>query len=317
MAVNSGESPDWRMQPGSDCAFPPVRRLRLEWGMLRMKLLSFSHKGRSSYGAKVGECIIDLGKRFGDRWPTLGAALRANALSEFAGALSAKSDLALADVMLDPVITDPQKIICVGLNYQSHIQEMGREPPVHPALFTRFINSLGGSGSKIILPTVSERFDFEGEFACIIGKRARHVKAADAHSVIAGYTCFNDGSIRDWQNHTTQFTAGKNFPQSGAIGPWMVTRDELPDEGKLILQTRLNGETVQRAPLSDMVFGLPALIEYISTAIELMPGDIIATGTPSGVGAGRKPPLWMKAGDKVEVEIDGIGILANQVAVES
>jgi 2-keto-4-pentenoate hydratase/2-oxohepta-3-ene-1,7-dioic acid hydratase in catechol pathway len=202
------------------------------------------------------------------------------------------------------------------MNYKSHVAEMGREPPVKPAMFTRFANTIVGSGDAMVRPAASDQYDFEGEFAFVIGKPARHIKAANAFDVIAGYTCFHDGSIRDWQNHTTQFLAGKNFPRTGAMGPWMTTRDEVPDPGRLVLQTRLNGETVQRAPISDLVFGIPELIEYITTAMELAPGDVIATGTPGGVGAGRKPQLWMKPGDQVEVEIDAIGILSNHIVAE-
>jgi 2-keto-4-pentenoate hydratase/2-oxohepta-3-ene-1,7-dioic acid hydratase in catechol pathway len=193
---------------------------------------------------------------------------------------------------------------------------MGRQVPDHPVVFVRFPGSLVGQGEPIIRPIASEQFDFEGELAVIVGKRARHVPRESALEYVAGYCCFMDGSIRDWQRHTPQFTAGKNFHQSGAMGPCMVTADEIPNPSVLQLTTFVNGEVMQRGQVSDLVFDIPGLIEYCSTFSELVPGDVIATGTPGGVGAARTPPIWLKAGDAVEVEIPGVGLLQSPVVDE-
>ena len=209
-----------------------------------------------------------------------------------------------------------RKILCVGVNYRPHIEEMGREIPDFPVVFTRFESSLVGPDEPVIRPQASEQLDFEGELAIIIGKPARHVARADALDYVAGYCCFLDGSVRDWQRHTGQFTAGKNFDRSGAIGP-MVPAADIPDPAALELTTRVNGEIMQQGRIADLVFDIPVLIEYCSTFTELQPGDVIATGTPGGVGAARKPPVWLRDGDLVEVEISGIGVLRNPVRDES
>jgi len=209
-----------------------------------------------------------------------------------------------------------RKILCVGVNYRPHIEEMGREVPDYPVVFVRFPGSLVGNGEPLIRPRVSEQYDFEGELAVVIGKRARHVAREDAFDYVAGYCCFMDGSVRDWQRHTGQFTAGKNFEQSGAIGS-TVPVDEVPDPSALRLTTRVNGEVMQEGAVADLVFDIPALLEYCSTFTELRPGDVIATGTPGGVGAARKPPVWLREGDLVEVEISGLGVLANPILDES
>jgi 2-keto-4-pentenoate hydratase/2-oxohepta-3-ene-1,7-dioic acid hydratase in catechol pathway len=184
-------------------------------------------------------------------------------------------------------------------------------------MFTRFADSLTGHDCPIVKTPVSEQYDFEGEFAFVIGRSARYVKAEQALDYVAGYTCLMDGSVRDFQRHTSQFIAGKNFPRSGSCGPWLVTADEIPDPKALRLQTRLNGQVMQEAPTSDMRFGVAELRAYCSTFTQLEPGDIISTGTPSGVGFARKPPVWLKAGDVLEVEISGIGVLRNTVVVEA
>jgi 2-keto-4-pentenoate hydratase/2-oxohepta-3-ene-1,7-dioic acid hydratase in catechol pathway len=194
--------------------------------------------------------------------------------------------------------------------------EMGRDLPPHPVVFVRFASSLVGHGEPLIRPVASEQLDFEGELAVVIGKRARHVSRDSALEYVAGYSCFNDGSVRDFQRHSGQFTPGKNFVGSGSFGPWLVTRDEIPDPAALKLETRLNGELVQSESTGELLFSISALIEYMSIWTTLEPGDVIATGTPGGVGAGRTPPLWMQAGDSVEVEISGIGCLSNVVVDE-
>ena len=208
-----------------------------------------------------------------------------------------------------------RKILCVGVNYRPHIEEMGREIPEYPVVFVRFPGSLVSDGEPMLRPRVSEQYDFEGELAIVIGKVARHVSRDDAYDYIGGYCCFMDGSVRDWQRHTGQFTAGKNFERSGAIGP-MVPAAQVPDPTALQLTTRVNGKIMQEGHIGDLVFDIPALVEYCSTFTELQPGDIIATGTPGGVGAARKPPVWLRDGDLVEVEISGLGVLSNLVRDE-
>ena len=219
-------------------------------------------------------------------------------------------------MQLLPVIPEPEKILCVGINYASHAAETGRAESSHPTLFTRFSNTLVGHNQPLVAPRSSQEFDYEAELAVVIGKRARHVTREDALDCVAGYTCFNDATARDWQRHTSQFTAGKNFVKSAALGPWLVTRDELPDPSALQISLRLNGTELQKASTKELIFDVPALLAYITTFTELVPGDIIATGTPSGVGSKRQPPVFMKDGDRVEVELSGVGVLRNPVVAE-
>jgi 2-keto-4-pentenoate hydratase/2-oxohepta-3-ene-1,7-dioic acid hydratase in catechol pathway len=280
-----------------------------------MRLLSFRHAGASKFGAVVESGIVDLSARTQGRWSGLREVLAAKALPELAAlAKGAIADLKLADVELLPVIPDPEKILCIGLNYASHVGEVGRELPTVPSVFSRLHNTLVPAGGNIMRPKASIAFDYEGELAVIIGERCRHVPRARALSVIAGYSCFIDASVRDFQKHSV--TAGKNFPATGPLGPWMVTADVVQDPQRLELTTRLNGAVVQRDTTDHMIFDVATIIEYLSTVTWLEPGDIIATGTPDGVGLGRKPPLWMKGGDKLEVEISGIGTLNVNVVDE-
>jgi 2-keto-4-pentenoate hydratase/2-oxohepta-3-ene-1,7-dioic acid hydratase in catechol pathway len=280
-----------------------------------MRLLSFRHAGASKFGALVESGIVDLSARTQGRWSGLRDVLAAKALPEIAAlAKGAIADLQLADVELLPVIPDPEKILCIGLNYASHVGEVGRELPKVPSVFSRLHNTLVPAGGDIVRPKASIAFDYEGELAVIIGERCRHVPRARALSVIAGYSCFMDASVRDFQKHSV--TAGKNFPATGPLGPWMVTADVVQDPQRLELTTRLNGAVVQRDTTDHMIFDVATIIEYLSTVTWLEPGDVIATGTPDGVGLGRKPPLWMKGGDKVEVEISGIGTLNVNVVDE-
>ena len=279
-----------------------------------MRYLSYiSPEGRATWGARTERGIIDLSSIA----PTLREAIAGGKLAEAASA-SAQSSVVHAetDISFLPLIPAPEKILCVGLNYRSHILETGREMPKHPSIFTRFANTQVGHGQPLVRPRVSDKFDYEGELAVVIGKSCRYVAAKDAETVIAGYSCYNDGSVRDWQRHTIQFTPGKNFPGTGGFGPWLVTPDEFRDFGNRQIRTRLNGAEMQSAPLSDLVFDVPSLVEYCSTFTQLEPGDVILTGTAGGVGAFREPPVWMKAGDVVEVEIDGIGVLSNPVVDE-
>ena len=282
-----------------------------------MKLASFSAAGRDTYGAVVEGGVVDLGRRLGDRYPTLRAAIAGDALARLAGeVVAAKPDFSLAQVTLLPPITDPDKIICAGRNYRAHAAEAGGAPPENPQVFLRLVNTLVAHGQPMVCPKISGDFDYEGELALIIGKPGRHIAKADALSHIFGYTLFNDGSIRDIQfKHS--IAAGKNFHQTGGFGPWIVTADEIPDPTRLHLATRLNGHEVQHTGIDDLIFDIPTLISYCSDWTPLVAGDVISTGTPEGVGFARKPPLWMKPGDVVEVEIDRIGLLRNGIADEA
>ena len=282
-----------------------------------MKLASFSAAGRTSYGAVVGDGIVDLGRRLGAGYPTLRTAIAGDALTRLAGEVTtATPDFAMAQVTLLPPITDPDKIICAGRNYRAHAAESGGAPPENPQVFLRLVNTLVAHDQAMVCPKISGDFDYEGELALIIGKPGRHIAKADALSHVFGYTLFNDGSIRDIQfKHSV--TAGKNFHQTGGFGPWIVTADEIPDPTRLHLATRLNGREVQHTGIDDLIFDIPTLISYCSDWTPLVAGDVISTGTPEGVGFARKPPLWMKHGDVVEVEIGGIGVLRNSIIAES
>lgn len=269
--------------------------------------------GTTSYGVVEAEGLRDVGAGFRARYSDLRAVIAADALEEM-------RDVAALGPLLDPgsvtflsPVPNPDKIICIGLNYMSHIKETGREKPAKPSIFTRYPSSLVGHDAHLIRPKASDWFDFEGEIAVVIGKPGRDILEDQALDHVAGYSCFNDGSIRDFQRHTSQFWAGKNFDRSGSIGPWIVTSDELSDPSAQTLQTRLNGEIMQQASISDLAFSISELIAYVSIVTELLPGDIIATGTPSGVGLFREPKLFMKDGDLIEVEISGIGTLSNIV----
>jgi len=224
--------------------------------------------------------------------------------------------LAFTEVSFLPPIPRPDKIICIGLNYMTHIRETGRDAPKYPPVFTRYPSSLVGHAENLVLPEASNWFDYEGELAAVIGTAARNVSVEEAMAYVAGYTCFNDGSVRDYQRHTSQFWAGKNFDRSGSVGPWILTADEIETLGELELKTRLNGQTVQSTSISDLAFDVPALVSYLSTVTTLLPGDVIATGTPSGVGLFREPKLFLTPGDIVEVEISQIGTLSNTVVKE-
>ena len=283
-----------------------------------MKITSFRQGGADSYGVIDGETLIDVAPIASEVGATLKEALARQSLGRIAAwAATASRRIALGDVEKLPVIPDPDKILCVGINYLAHVKETGREVPQHPMIFTRFADTLIGHGRSLIRPAASVKLDFEGELAVVIGRTARHVKAADALAHVAGYACFNDGSVRDWQRHTMQFTPGKNFPATGGFGPWLVTGDELGDPSNLSLTTRLNGAIMQEGRTDDLIFAVPKLIEYCSTFTALRPGDVIVTGTPGGVGAFREPPVWMKPGDVVEVDISGIGTLRNTIVDES
>ena len=282
-----------------------------------MKFASFIVQGRTTYGVVEGAQVIDLESVKPTFGTDLKQAIAINRLGELTPAVLAPLPrVALADVTFLPVIENPGKVLCIGINYATHVRETGREMPTYPMIFTRFADSQVAHLQPIIRPKASHKLDFEGELAVVIGKTARHVKAADALEYVAGYACYNDGSVRDWQKHTIQFVPGKNFPDTGGFGPWLVTCDEIGDPQDLELTTRLNGQVMQHTSTSDMIFDVRHLIEYCSTFTELAPGDVIVSGTTGGVGAFREPPVWMKPGDTVEVEISGIGILRNSIADE-
>jgi 2-keto-4-pentenoate hydratase/2-oxohepta-3-ene-1,7-dioic acid hydratase in catechol pathway len=278
-----------------------------------MKLLSFAADGKELFGAVSGDGVVTLNDKIGQ--PNLRAALAAGAMDAMRKtAKDAKPDHKLADVKFLPVIPHPEKILCAGINYRSHAAETGRELPKQPSMFVRFTDTLVGHGGEMIRPTVSDNFDFEGELTVVIGKPGRHIKLEHALDHVAGYTCFVDGSVRDYQKFSV--TSGKNFPGTGPLGPWLVTTDDIPDPSRLTLMTRLNGKEVQHSPTDLLIYSIPQIIAFCSDFTALSAGDIIATGTPEGVGHSRKPPLWMKAGDTLEVEIIGIGTLRTRIVDE-
>jgi 2-keto-4-pentenoate hydratase/2-oxohepta-3-ene-1,7-dioic acid hydratase in catechol pathway len=221
----------------------------------------------------------------------------------------------LADVELLTPVPNPARIVCVGVNYADHAAESGRAPEAsgHPVLFTRFASSLVAHGQPIERPAVSHQFDWEGELAVVIGRPAHLVERSAALDHVAGYSCFMDGTLRDWQRHTSQFTPGKNFDRSGAWGPWIVTADEIPDPGALELTTTIDGEVVQHASTAMMIHDVAAIVSYCSTFTTLEAGDVIATGTPAGVGFARTPQRWLEPGSGVSVTISSIGTLTNTV----
>ncbi|MEM7345646.1 MAG: fumarylacetoacetate hydrolase family protein [Chloroflexota bacterium] len=307
-----------------------------------MRLATFAINGETRFGAQLDEQMIDLSGAYlswcqqqptatqplpADEFPqdmrtflTMGEPVKAAANSALAFASEAMDRLReaglawpLGSVTFLPPIQNPGKIICVGLNYRTHIQEMGRDLPKHPVIFAKFANTLIGHEAVIPYPTVSDTLDYEAELAFVIGQRAKDVPREKALDYVAGYTCFNDVSVREYQRRTIQFLQGKTFDGSGPCGPALVTADEIPDPSELEMFLRLNGETMQHTSLDDLVFDVPTLVELLSEIMTLEPGDIVATGTPGGVGFARDPKLFMKPGDRVEVEISNIGILRNTV----
>lgn len=280
-----------------------------------MKIASFRIDGRASYGVVREDRVFEVAGPWRERHPDIRSSLEAGDLAGLEADCSGPG-VAPADVEFLPVVPKPDKILCVGVNYRPHMEEMGRELPRRPVVFVRFPGSMTGHGQPLVRPRVSEQYDFEGELAVVIGRPVRHARRSTIENCIAGYTCLMDGSVRDWQSHSAQFTPGKNFQHSGALGPVLATRDEVTDPTQLAVRTRVNGETMQEGRIADLIFDIAYLIEYCSTFIELLPGDVIATGTPGGVGAARKPPIWLRDGDRVEVEIPAVGCLSNPVRDE-
>ena len=286
-----------------------------------MKLLSYNHAGRPTWGAVVENGVVELAQRTGHA-----------TLAEFIGSADfdrrddivagLKPVVSLDQVAFMPVIPKPEKIICAVRNYLDHHQEvvaagMKQELSSEPPIFLRVWRSQTAHNAPIVLPRVSPSLDWEGELAVIIGKGGRDIAEADAWAHVAGYSCYNDGSVREWQFHAKQIASGKNFESTGGFGPWMVTADEIEPGRALKLETRLNGRVVQSSHTGHMIFSVPKLIQYASTIFTLVPGDVIATGTPAGVGWSKKPPEFMKAGDIAEVEIEGIGTLRNPIAAQA
>lgn len=284
-----------------------------------MHIISFKKGDRTSYGVVTEDGIVDVGWRLGKRLPDLKTVLAQGAMNDVAQALaSVKPTIQLDDKDLEilPVIPNPNKIICAGLNFEPHRIEMGREKEKYVTLFPRFADSIVGHNAHLIRPAASGRYDYEGEVAVVIGRAGRNILRDNAMEYVAGYTCFMDGSVRDYQGHTSQYLPGKNFLMSGAMGPWMTTPDAIDDPRKMKLTTRLNGKVMQEGVLGELTFPVAEIIEYVSRWTRLSPGDVISTGTPGGVGQARKPPVFLRSGDVVEVEVSGVGTLRNPVRDE-
>jgi 2-keto-4-pentenoate hydratase/2-oxohepta-3-ene-1,7-dioic acid hydratase in catechol pathway len=282
-----------------------------------MRLVAFKGADGSRIGVVKDDGVIDLTEVDPSAPRTIAAAIREERMDEVA-ALAAKADagnrLNYDDLDFELPIADPAKILCLGLNYMDHVAEGPFNKPDFPAIFVRTPTSLVPHGKPIIRPLQSESMDYEAELALIIGKKSRHLTAENALDAVAGYSIFNDGSVREYQRHTIQWTMGKNFDQTGPFGPIFVTPDELPEAADgLKIECRLNGETVQSSTTDMMIFKVVETLIYITEGLTLEPGDVVMMGTPSGVGHARKPPLWMRDGDTVEIEIEGIGILRNPI----
>ena len=286
-----------------------------------MKLLSFSIDGRESWGAVVGDSVADLGRAL-PQYPTLADFVGSADFARRDALVAAeKPGPKLAAISFLPVIPRPEKIVCAVRNYLDHHNEavafgMKREITEFPPIFLRVWRSQVAHNAPVIRPKVSDNLDWEGELAVVIGQGGRHIPEAKAFEHVAGYSIYNDVSVRDWQRHAQQIASGKNFVGTGPFGPWLVTPDEIGDATKLKLETRVNGKVEQKSDTSMLIFSIPRLINYCSTIFDLVPGDVIATGTPAGVGFTRKPPVFLKPGDVVEVEIENIGVLRNPVVDE-
>ncbi len=278
-----------------------------------MKLVSYRHGGREAYGVVKGDGVVDMSARLDH--PTLKSALSGLAVGEMER-LAARAD---PDVALDAIehmfpVTAPDAIFCVGRNYRGYHENV--DAPRWPSVFARFAASFSAHGQEIYRPRVSEQLDYEGEIGVVIGKAGRHVPEARALDHVAGYTIVNEGSVRDWQSRGTQNCPGKNFHRSGAIGPWMATRDEIEDPGRLRIRTTVDGETRQDGGSDMMIFDIPFVIAHISKFAWLSPGDLIATGSPGGSAVEGDPPRWLEPGQAVSVEIGPVGVLSNTVAAE-
>ena len=286
-----------------------------------MKFLSFRKSGTVRLGISTGDGVIDLAAAQPNISPDFGSALASGAdlvAAAKAAIASSAPRLPLAGLSYAPVVPRPGKIICLGLNYYDHAKEGGREKPDYPWFFLRGATSLVAHADAGIRPRVSERFDYEAELAVVIAKKARHTTQANALDCVFGYSCFNDMSVRDYQKKTPQWTIGKNFDSSGGFGPLLVTADELaPGATGLRIQSRLNGRVMQDANTTDMIWGVAETITLLTECLTLEPGDVIIMGTPAGVGQARTPPVWMKDGDTIEIEIERVGTLVNPIRNEA
>ncbi len=285
-----------------------------------MRLASYVLDGVESYGIIMpNDKVIDVRTQLGSEYPTLLALLRAEALDKARALEDSDSTVSLSDVKLQRPIPFPEKIFCIGVNYGKRNEEYqdGSDAPKYPSMFVRTPDSLVAHGENIVRPPESERLDYEGEIVIVIGKAGRRIKPENVRDHIAGLTIMNEGTIRDWLRHGKfNVTQGKNFGASGALGPWMVTADEFPDFNNLSVETRINGEVRQKDTSANMVFNFDYLLPYMSKFMEFKPGDIIATGTPTGAGTFFDPPKWLVPGDVIEVEVGGIGTLRNEVVDE-
>ena len=279
-----------------------------------MRWLSFQSHGVESFGfLNDADQVVDVGTQ--TPHATLKDALRAGALTDLAHSVDASNALSQEEIEFLPTITNPDKILCVGLNYRDHQAETGRGGEDNPTIFVRFAAAQVGHKGQMVRPFESKALDYEGEIALIIGRNARRISAENWLDYVAGFSCYNDGSVRDYQRHTSQFTPGKNFVGTGGFGPWLMTPDAVGDVDELEITTRLNGNVMQNAKAKQLVFGFADLVAYCSTFTELVPGDVIVTGTPGGVGSARNPPVFMDEGDVIEITVDPIGTLRNDIVV--
>jgi len=302
------------------CAILRGIRAQRQVGSESMRIVNFSKGGKPTLAVRQGDRLVDLSIAAPDLPGDLPGLLAAGGLAKAksaAAAAGANATVAEAGLVYLPPVSAPGKIVCLGLNYRDHAIETNNPIPTYPVVFTRFATTLAGHGQPMLRPKVSVQYDYEAELAVIVGRKTRHASAANALDAVAGYACFNDGSIRDYQFKSSQFGMGKNFDATGGFGPEFVSADELPaGAAGLAIKCRLNGQTVQDSNTSQHIFDVPQTIVVLSEVMTLNPGDVIIMGTPPGVGAARKPPLWMKDGDVCEIEIEGIGVLRNPIADE-
>ena len=281
-----------------------------------MKLTSFTRNNTSGYGAVTDDGIVDLSSSI-EGVSDLKTLLEAGSLAEAADYADSRSaDFPFDDVTFLPLIPNASKVICVAVNYLAHAREAGRTIGDYPVLFHRHAQTQVGHQQPLLVPKSSEQLDFEGEIAVVLGKGGAHIEPENALDHVAGYACYNEGSVRDWQFHVHQYSMGKNFNATGGFGPWLVTTDDIPDPDALTVTTRLNGEQMQFGEFNDVAFDIPTLISYVSRALPWCAGDVIVTGTPGGVGFKRQPPIFLKEGDVVEVEVNLVGTLVNTVVNE-
>ncbi len=281
-----------------------------------MKLASFRFNNEIKFGIITDKGVIDLNTRLNNKYLDLKSFIKNNGINDMKDINLEEIDMTLDQIEYLPLIPNPGKIICVGVNYDEHRIEVNRNKSEYPTIFFRLAESQIAHDENMIVPKVSHKLDYEGEVAIIISKEGKNISEESAYEYIAGYACYNDGTIRDWQIHTSQWGPGKNFDGTGAFGPWMITRDEIQDGEKLTIETRLNGEVLQKSNTDMLIFSIRELVAYISTFTTLKAGDVIVTGTPGGVGNKRDPQVFMKDGDIVEVEVSKIGILSNKVRAE-